>query len=59
MFDEFDRDKNGSISTAEVKIMLRKLNMCDQEIENLIAIHDKNKDGELQYDEFVGFLLNT
>jgi Ca2+-binding EF-hand superfamily protein len=59
MFHEFDKDGSGSVSVDEVKVMLRKLQMPDNEIENLVAIHDKNNDGELQYDEFVSFLLHT
>jgi len=59
MFHEFDKDNSGSISVNEVKVMLRKLNMSDDEIETLVSIHDRNNDGELQYDEFVGFLLNS
>jgi len=56
MFDELDRDKNGSVSLAEMKPTMYSLGLGDDEIEALVARHDSNKDGELQYDEFVQFL---
>ena len=59
MFKEFDKDNSGSISVREAKLMLRKLGIPDGEIETLVAIYDKNRDGELQYEEFVSFLLHT
>ena len=59
MFHTFDTDHSKSISVEEAKIMLRRLDISDEEVELLVANHDKNKDGELQYDEFVGFLLHT
>ncbi len=57
MFNEYDKDKSGSISVSEAKLMLSRLNMPTDEIEAMVAIHDKNRDGELQYDEFVSFLI--
>jgi len=56
MFDELDRDKSGSVSLAEIKPTLYSLGLADDEIEALVAQHDSNKDGELQFDEFVQFL---
>ena len=56
MFDELDRDKSGSVSLAEMKPTLRGLGLGDDEIEALVARHDSNKDGELQFEEFVQFL---
>ena len=58
MFQEFDKDNSGSISVDEAKIMLRQLNIPDAEISTLVSMYDKNNDGELQYDEFVSFLLH-
>ncbi len=57
MFRQFDQDGSGTVSTEEAKVMLRKLSMPDEEIELLVAMHDRNNDGELQYHEFVTFLL--
>ena len=59
MFREFDADGSGSVSVAEVKPMLHKLGLKDEEIERLVAQHDANHDGELQYDEFVSFLWHN
>ena len=59
MFNEFDKDGSGSVSVSEAKDVLRKLKIPDHEIEALVAQHDKNNDGELQYEEFVSFLLHT
>jgi len=56
MFDELDVDKSGSVSLAEMKPTLYSLGLADDEIESLVARHDKNRDGELQFDEFVQFL---
>ena len=56
MFDELDRDRSGSVSVAEVRPSLLGLGLADDEIEALVARHDRNKDGELQFDEFVQFL---
>jgi len=56
MFDDLDRDNSGSVSLAEVKPTLMSLGLGDAEIEALVARHDRNKDGELQFDEFVQFL---
>jgi calmodulin len=56
MFEEFDADKNGAVSLAEVSPALKRLGFSDKDIQALITRHDKNKDGELQYDEFVSFL---
>jgi len=56
MFDELDQDKSGSVSLSEMKLTLHSLGLNDNEIEALVAQHDKNRDGELQFDEFVQFL---
>ena len=59
MFREFDSDGSGSISVEEAKVMLRQLNIPDEEVETLVTLHDTNKDGQLQYDEFVTFVLSS
>jgi Ca2+-binding EF-hand superfamily protein len=59
MFDEFDRDHSGSVSLDEVRPALRSLGMSDHQIADLVERHDLNKDGELQYEEFVSFLWES
>ena len=59
MFIQFDKDNSGSVSTDEVKGMLLQMGIPADQIDTLVAIHDKNKDGELQYEEFVSFVLHT
>lgn len=59
MFREFDKDNSGSISTDEAKLMLGRFGISDKDIEALIEKYDANKDGELQYSEFVAFLMNA
>ena len=59
MFDEFDKDKNGSVSLSEVRPALKSLGMTDKEIAELVARYDTNSDGELQYEEFVAFLWES
>ena len=53
-FDTFDMDKNGSISTKEIHIVL---NMCGVKISqiqsaNLIQKYDANESGSLEFSEF-------
>ena len=59
MFDEFDQDKSGSVSLSEVRPVLAHLGMSDDQIAELVARYDSNKDGELQYDEFISFLWES
>ena len=59
MFEHFDRDGSQSISVTEARSMLRQLNLPDDDVETLVAMYDTNNDGELQYPEFVQFLVHT
>ena len=58
MFLKADVDSSGSISLAEAKAMLTQLGMTEEEVETMVAIHDKNRDGELQFEEFASFLTH-
>jgi calmodulin len=53
IFNEFDTDKNGSISMDEARSALRNMAFNDDEIEALVRCYDANGDGKLQYEEFV------
>ena len=55
MFEKFDQDHNKSISFEEAKTVLKDFQFTETEIRDLMNIHDTNKDGQLQYNEFVHF----
>jgi len=54
-FKVFDKDGDGHISKAELKIVMKNLgeNLTDAEIEEMINEADADGDGEVDYDEFV------
>lgn len=57
----FDRDGNGFISTEELHYVVTTFGetLTDKEAEELIAMFDKNKDGKLEYEEFVTWAKNS
>ncbi len=57
MFDDFDKDKDGSIDRSELELALRSLNLdfTQGDIEAYIEQVDKNKNGAISYDEFKVF----
>ena len=59
VFEEYDADGNGSISVDEARTMLGHIGMPEEQAQKLVLLHDKNQDGELQYDEFVAFVMTT
>ncbi|CDS37358.1 Calcium binding protein [Echinococcus multilocularis] len=58
LFEELDKDKSGSIEVAELKHFLDDANMDSlvPVLDDWIADYDVNKDGKLQYREFLGFI---
>eukprot|EP00249_Psilotum_nudum_P006546 c19868_g1_i1 orf=311-1795(-) len=53
-FQYFDKDKSGYISVDELEQALKKHGMGDQQsIKDILAEVDINKDGRINYDEFV------
>jgi len=54
-FRVFDRDGNGYISTEELRYVVTTFGerLTEEEAEELIAMFDKNKNGRLEYEEFV------
>lgn len=42
---------------AEAKDAMRNLNFSDAEIEMLVDTYDVNRDGKLQYEEFIKFWM--
>ena len=54
-FRKFDRDNKGYVTVHDAKAIMRNFGFSDFEIEGLVRIHDKNRDGKLQYNEFTSF----
>ncbi|KAG6492196.1 calcium-dependent protein kinase 1-like [Zingiber officinale] len=53
-FEYFDEDKSGYITVEELEQALKKYNMGDEKtIKEIIAEVDTDKDGRINYDEFV------
>jgi calmodulin len=58
LFDRFDLNKDGKISSDELKNVLKSLNKCptDHGVKKLIDSVDKNGDGVLDFEEFVNLM---
>ncbi|ETO13499.1 hypothetical protein RFI_23867 [Reticulomyxa filosa] len=54
-FTLFDTDRSGTIDSNELKTVLQTLGLevTDKEVEDMAADIDLNKDGEIDFDEFV------
>jgi len=57
-FRVFDKDNNGFITRDELKTAMELLGeqMTDDDIDNMIAMADLNKDGKIDYEEFTRLL---
>lgn len=57
----FDRDGNGYISAEELRYVVTTFGevLTNEEAEELIAMFDTNKDGQLEYEEFVTWAKNS
>ncbi|KAK0724334.1 hypothetical protein B0H67DRAFT_598011 [Lasiosphaeris hirsuta] len=53
-FKVFDKDGSGTISTEELRNVLRSLgeNLTDAELDEMIKLADQNGDGQIDYSEF-------
>ena len=60
-FKMFDRDGNGKISVEEMKYILASLgeSYSEKEVDEVFKEADLNKDGNIDYDEFVQFWRNN
>lgn len=58
-FKVFDKDGNGVLSTQELTGVLTTLGekLSHEECEEILALADQNKDGQIDYREFVKLLL--
>ncbi len=59
-FRLFDKNKDGYITRAELKSAMRKIGepVTDKEAASLVKQADLDKDGKVNYDEFVKALAN-
>ncbi|KAJ7362123.1 hypothetical protein OS493_013214 [Desmophyllum pertusum] len=60
-FRVFDRDGNGYISVDELRYVVTTFGevLTNEEAEELIAMFDTNKDGLLEYEEFVSWAKSS
>lgn len=55
-FREWDSDRNGYISQSELRRVLVHIGLPGSEVGNVFKAMDANKDGNVDYDEFVSWL---
>ena len=60
-FEYFDKDNSGSISIDEIKQVLSsdEFLIPDAEIEKIVKEVDMNKDGQVDYNEFLEMMRNN
>ena len=58
IFDRFDEDKSGAVSTAEMASMCRALNlgMSKEQLTQMMKVADPDGSGEIDFEEFVTVL---
>jgi len=57
-FKKWDATGAGKIKEADLRSILSKSGVSDQQIDVLFQSMDKNKDGEVAYDEFINYLFS-
>lgn len=58
-FDLMDDDKSGSISAKELQAVVNRFKEVDQEeLEDLVAESEEFQDGQVDFEEFVEFMLS-
>ncbi|XP_015247006.1 PREDICTED: calcium-binding mitochondrial carrier protein SCaMC-1-A-like isoform X2 [Cyprinodon variegatus] len=60
LFVKLDQNKDGFISVAELHDEMRKHGIIsgDGKVQNIIDSYDKDKDGLLDYEEFLGYMMD-
>jgi len=58
-FSVFDRDKNGFITRDELKSAMQLMGetLSDSDLDELLKATDLDKDGKINYEEFIKMLL--
>uniref|UniRef100_A0A0X3Q2K1 EF-hand domain-containing protein n=1 Tax=Schistocephalus solidus TaxID=70667 RepID=A0A0X3Q2K1_SCHSO len=58
LFESLDKDGGGTVSVDELKAFLRQAGCADMQdtIDSWIEDYDTNNDGQLNYQEFLGFI---
>lgn len=53
-FNVFDKDKDGSVTTSELQLILENAGqkITESELKDFMKIYDTDHDGELSFDEF-------
>ena len=61
MFDQFDVNKDGHITSSEVKTVMKKLgqNPTDKEVAEFIKVCDTDKNNTIEFNEFCRYLVDT
>jgi len=59
-FKVFDIDSNGFIDANELKITMFNLgeNLSDKDLKQMLKLADKNKDGKIDYEEFIHMMYH-
>lgn len=58
LFDDFqriDKDKTGKISVEELFTALQPFQFTEQQVKDMVSLHDTDHDGYIEFDEFVKF----
>lgn len=60
VFDQFDVNKDGHITSSEVKTVLNRLgqNPSDEEIQQFIQVCDTDKNNTIEFGEFCRYLVD-
>jgi len=61
-FSQFDKNGDGKLTSSELKIGIRKIPGCtmtDDDVDNLMSVMDSNRNGFIDYTEFIAGCLQS
>lgn len=61
-FSQFDKNGDGKLTSSELKIGIRKIPGCamtDEDVDNLMSVMDSNRNGFIDYTEFIAGCLQS